>query len=439
MRTFFIVWGGQLVSIVGSSLTGFALSIWVYQQSGSVTMLALVMLAATVPGVVVAPFAGALVDRWDRRRTMLGGDGAAGVATGVVALLLLVGELHLGWIFALVIVGSVANTFQEPAWTASVPMLVPKKHLGRANGLAQTGQAIGHLLAPAIAGALLVLTGLWGVLLVDFITFLVAVGTVGVVRIPNPVRTAVVTSVRGEAADGWRYLRARPGLLALLGVMAAINFEFGFASVLWIPLFLSFTNEVILGSMMSVAGFGMLLGTVVMSAWGGPRRRVAGIVALLSAAGVAIAVTGVRAAVLPVTIGMFFLMFLIPLINGTSQALWQTKVDLDMQGRVFALRRMMAQIAAPAAYLLAGPLADEVFEPLMSGPLADSVGSIIGVGAGRGIGLLFIVMGLVLIATMGATWAMPRVRRLESELPDVLPDDEKAHPAGEVTLEAPRS
>lgn len=422
MRTFFIVWSGQLVSIVGSSLTGFALSIWVYQQSGSVTMLALVMLAATIPGVVIAPFAGALVDRWDRRLVMLGGDGAAGVATGIVALLLVVGELHLGWIFALVIVGSAANAFQEPAWTASVPMLVPKKHLGRANGLAQTGQAVGHLLAPAIAGALLGIVGLWGVLLVDFITFLVAVGTVSAVRIPNPERATAITSVRGEAADGWRYLRARPGLFALLGVMAVINFQFGFASVLWIPLFLSFTNEIVLGSMMSISGFGMLLGTVVMSTWGGPRHRVAGIVILMSMAGLAISVTGIRAAVLPVTIGMFVLMFLIPLINGTSQALWQTKVALDMQGRVFALRRMMAQIAAPAAYLLAGPLADRVFEPWMRGSLADSVGSIIGVGDGRGIGLLFIVMGLSLIVTMGVTWAMPRVRRLEIELPDVVGD-----------------
>ncbi|GBD84454.1 enterobactin exporter EntS [bacterium BMS3Abin02] len=437
MRTFFIVWSGQLVSIVGSSLTGFALSIWVYQQSGSVTMLALVMLAATVPGVLVAPFAGALVDRWDRRLVMLGGDGAAGMATGVVALLLVLGQLHLLWIFALVIVGSVANAFQEPAWTASVPMLVPKKHLGRANGLAQTGQAVGNLLAPAIAGALLGIFGLWGVLLVDFVTFLVAVGTVSAVRIPRPERTAGVRSVQKEAAEGWRYLRARPGLFALLGVMAVINFQFGFASVLFIPLFLSFTNEVILGSMMSIAGFGMLLGTVVMSAWGGPRRRIAGLAILISVAGLALSATGVRAAVLPATIGMSGLFFLVPIVNGTSQALWQTKVHLDMQGRVFALRRMMAQIAAPASYLLAGPLADRVFEPLMRGPLASSVGSVIGVGDGRGIGLLFIVMGLSLSITMGVAYAMPRVRRLESEIPDVV---EEAVPVGEiVTLAAPTS
>jgi MFS family permease len=420
MKTFFVVWTGQVVSIVGSSLTGFGLSIWVYQQTGSVTLLAFVMLAATVPGVIVAPFAGALVDRWDRRLTMMGGDGAAGLATGVVALLLVLGDLHLAWVFVLVIIESLGNAFQEPAWTASIPMLVPKQHLGRANGLAQTGQGIGNLIAPAIAGALLTLVGLWAILLVDFVTFVFAVSTVALVHIPRPKRVTKVTSVRTEAMDGWRFVKERPGLLGLLTVMATLNFEFGFANILFIPLFLSFTTELVFGSVMSIAGLGMVLGTIVMSAWGGPKKRVRGLTLLLSAAGVTIGVVGLRAAVVPAAAGMFALMLLIPIINGTSTTLWQTKVDLDMQGRVFALRRMMGQIAAPASYLLAGPLADKVFEPLMSGPLVDTVGKVIGVGDGRGIGLLFIVMGLLLVITMAIAYAVPRIRLLEVELPDVV-------------------
>lgn len=419
MKTFFVVWGGQLVSIVGSSLTGFALSIWVYQQSGSVTLLALVMLAATVPSIIIAPFAGALVDRWDRRLTMMGGDGAAGIATGLVALLLFMGDLHLAWVFVLVIIGSIGNSFQEPAWTASIPMLVPKQHLGRANGLAQTGQAVGNLLAPAIAGALLTLFGLKAVLLIDFVTFLFAVSTVALVRIPSPVRARAGASVRSEALDGWRYVKARRGLLGLLVVMAALNFEFGFANILFIPLFLSFTNELVLGSVMSIAGVGMLIGTVAMGTWGGPKARIRGLTSLLSVAGLALCLVGLRAAVVPAAAGMFALMLLIPVVNGTSTTLWQMKVDLDMQGRVFALRRMMAMIATPASYLLAGPLADNVFEPLMSGPLAGSVGKVIGVGDGRGIGLLFIVMGLLLVLTMAVAYAIPRIRNLEVELPDV--------------------
>jgi len=338
----------------------------------------------------------------------------------VVALLLVLGDLHLAWVFVLVIIESLGNAFQEPAWTASIPMLVPKQHLGRANGLAQTGQGIGNLIAPAIAGALLTLVGLWAILLVDFVTFVFAVSTVALVHIPRPKRVTKVTSVRTEAMDGWRFVKERPGLLGLLTVMATLNFEFGFANILFIPLFLSFTTELVFGSVMSIAGLGMVLGTIVMSAWGGPKKRVRGLTLLLSAAGVTIGVVGLRAAVVPAAAGMFALMLLIPIINGTSTTLWQTKVDLDMQGRVFALRRMMGQIAAPASYLLAGPLADKVFEPLMSGPLVDTVGKVIGVGDGRGIGLLFIVMGLLLVITMAIAYAVPRIRLLEVELPDVV-------------------
>ncbi len=418
MKTFFVVWAGQLVSIVGSSLTGFALAIWVYQETGSVTMLAMVMVAATVPGIVIAPFAGALVDRWDRRTVMLASDTAAGLATGAVAWLLFTGHLSLGPIYLLVLVGSVAGAFQEPAWTASIPMLVPKRHLGRANGLAQTGQAVGHLVAPLLAGALLVTTGLWGVLLVDFATFIVAVVTVASVRIPRPERTRAIEPVVQEARDGWRYLRVRSGLLGLLVVMSTINFLFGFVNVLFVPLFLSFTNELALGTAFSVAGIGMLLGTLLMGAWGGPRRRVRGMLGLLAAGGVLVAAAGLRAAVVPVTAALFGFMLLIPVINGTSQALWQLKVDLDMQGRVFALRRMFAQAAAPVSYLLAGPLADRVFEPLMSGPLAASVGAVIGTGEGRGIALMFILMGLALSAVAAAGYLYRPIRDLETDLPD---------------------
>jgi MFS family permease len=215
-------------------------------------------------------------------------------------------------------------------------------------------------------------------------------------------------------------VKERAGLLGLLFVMAALNFEFGFANVLFIPLFLSFTNELVFGSVMSIAGLGMLIGTVVMSTWGGPKKRVRGLALLLSITGLAICLIGFRAAVVPAAAGMFAVMLLIPIVNGTSTTLWQLKVDLDMQGRVFALRRMMALIATPVSYLLAGPLADKVFEPLMRGSLAGTVGTVIGVGEGRGIGLLFIVMGLLLVLTMAFAYAMPRIRHLEVDLPDVV-------------------
>jgi len=426
MRTFFVVWIGQLTSVVGSNLTGFGLAIWMYLETDSVTLLALIMLASTLPGVLLGPFAGALVDRWDRRKVMLTGDTSAGIATLVVVFLLLTDQLELWHIYLMATIGSVANSFQEPAYMASVPLMVPKRHLGRANGLVQMGSAIGTLVAPALAGLLVATTGLWGVLLVDVATFAVAVATLVVVRIPRPAEAPGVTdAVWGQIIEGWNWLRARRGLFGFLLVAAGINFLLGFMSVLLIPLFLSFASEVVLGTALSIMGLGMLVGSVVMGIWGGPKRRMRGMLIGIALGGLLVATMGLDDSVLLVTSATFVLMVTVAIVNGTSQALWQVKVPPGLQGRTFSVRRMMAQIAIPVAYLAAGPVADRVFEPLLAvgGGLADSVGSVIGTGPGRGIGFMFILMGLGTFALAVAAYSNASIRNLEEELPDMIPDE----------------
>ncbi len=436
MRTFFVVWIGQLVSVIGSSLTGFGLAIWTFLETDSVTLLALIMLASTLPGILMGPFAGALVDRWDRRKVMLVGDSTAGLATLVVVLLLLTDQLELWHIYLLAMVGSLANSFQEPAYTASVPLLVPKRHLGRANGLVQMGQAIGTLVAPALAGVLVATTGLWGVLLVDVATFAVAVATLAVVRIPRPAAAPSKTeALWGQIIEGWQWLRARRGLFGFLLVVAGINFLLGFMSVLLIPLILSFANEVLLGTALSVMGVGMLAGSVIMGAWGGPKRRMRGMMAGIAVGGLLVAAMGLDDSVLLVTAAAFFLMLSVAIVNGTSQALWQVKVPPELQGRTFSVRRMLAQVAIPISYLSAGPLADGVFEPWLAvgGELAGSVGSIIGTGPGRGIAFMFVVMGFGTLLLAVVAYSTPSIRNLEDELPDMVPDE-----PGEIPVAAAR-
>jgi MFS family permease len=427
-RTFLIVWVGQLVSVTGSSLTGFGLAIWVFQQSDSVTLLAFLTFAATVPGIAITPFAGPLVDRMDRRTVMLLADGSAGAATLVAVALFFTGNLEVWQIYPIAAIGSMANAFQEPAYLASVPLLVPKAHLGRANGMIQLGPAIGTIAAPALAGVLVFTAGIGAVLLVDVITFVVAVVTLWLVRIPRPARS----SDEGDEGEpllrgfrrAWTYLRERPGLYGFLLMAALLNFILGFTSVLYLPLLLSFSNEAAAGGILSVAGVGMLVGSVVMSAWGGPKERVRGMLGFIAVAGVALAITGLRESVTLVAATAFTLMLAVAIVNGTSQALWQVKIALDMQGRVFSVRRMLAQIAAPVSYLLAGPLADSVFEPALAdgGALAGSVGSLLGTGPGRGIGFFFVLMGIGVVMVALAAYARPRIRNLESELPDMVDD-----------------
>ena len=426
MKTFYTVWFGQLISTLGSGLTGFALGVWLYERTGSVTLFALNILAFSLPSVLMAPFVGVMTDRYDRRKIMLVGDIGAGVSTLILFLLLSTDALQTWHIYLATAVGSIFNSFQWPAYMAATTMMVPKEQLGRASGLSQIGQALSQLLSPALAGVLYLSIGLQGVMGIDFATFLFAVLTLLVVRIPRPVLSEKGEESRGsvwsEAKYGWHYIRQRPGLFGLLLWAAVVNFALAFFGPVFLPMLLNMTTVPVVGFASSVIGVGMLLGTLIMSAWGGPKRRVLGIFACGTWLGVCVVLVGLRP-YLPTIIGGAFLgMLVVPIANGASQVLWQTKVEPDIQGRVFAMRRMIGQSIAPIATLMAGPLIDQILEPAMveGGALANSVGRVIGVGAGRGGAVIFIVMGVLVVFASLLAYLHPRVRNIEIEIPDVV-------------------
>ena len=445
MRAFLTIWAGQAVSLLGSSLTSFALGVWVYQRTGSVTRFALIAFFASLPGLLLSPVAGALVDRWDRRRMLILSDSLA-AATSAVLLLLLWDEsrdlLEVWHIYVLTAVASVANALQWPAFTAATTLLVPKRQYGRASGLSQMGLALSQILAPLLGALMLQWVRMRGILIVDLATFGVAVLALLAVRFREPDRapeTGAPRSLLKESAVGWTYLRERPGLLALLLLFAGTNFNVGMLQALISPLILSFASSTALGTVLSIAGVGMLAGTLVMGAWGGPRRRVHGIFAGLLVQGLVLLAGGLQPSVPLVAAAAFVLLFTVPFVGGCSQAIWQAKVPPGLQGRVFAVRRMVALSSMPAAYFLAGPLADRVFEPMLApgGALSGSVGAVIGVGEGRGIGLLFVLLGLLVVAALAIAAGYPRLRQVEDELPDAMPDG--ASPAAGAVLEVQTS
>jgi uncharacterized integral membrane protein len=287
-----------------------------------------------------------------------------------------------------------------------------------------------------LAGVLLGVIQVEGIILVDFVTFLFAVLTLSLVRVPRPETTEEGMAGQGsllrEAAYGWQYIRARPGLLGLLLLFAATNFTSGIVQVLFTPLVLSFTTAAVLGTILSIGGLGFLGGSLTMSAWGGPKTRMYGIYIPLLLQGVVLFVAGFPPQATILATAAFLYFFSHPIINGSSQAIWQSKTAPDVQGRVFAVRRMIAWSSLPLAYLVAGPLADQVFEPLLAngGALASSVGQIIGTGEGRGIGLLYILLGILSIVATVLGSLYPRLRNVETELPDIIiPGD---HSASEV-------
>lgn len=428
MSVFVSIWLGQVISALGSGLTSFALGVWVYQETGSATRFALILFSAAVPSIVLSPLVGTLVDRWNRRWVMIMSDSGAAAATLAIVLLIWTESLEIWHIYIAVGVSSLFRAFQWPAFTASTTLLVAKKNYGRASGMTQMGNAVAQTLAPLTAGLLLVKIHLHGIILTDIATYLCAVIILLLVRIPQPEATAEGTAGKGslgaESTYGWRFIRDRKGLLALLIVGAGFNFAVGFLRVLLTPLVLSFADAPTLGTVLSVAALGLVLGGMLMAIWGGPARRMTGIYGSFLVLGAILFLGGFRANAVLIALAAFVFMFCTQIANACSQAIWQSKVAPDVQGRVFAIRRMIVMSTVPLTYLIAGPLAEYVFEPLLAveGPLAGTVGQILGVGPGRGTGLLFIALGcfILLVGLLGLRYSP--LRNIETELPDAIDD-----------------
>jgi hypothetical protein len=262
--------------------------------------------------------------------------------------------------------------------------------------------------------------------LIDAATFLVGVATLAAAKVPRPPRAAdaeVEPSLWREAATGWQYVRERRPLLALLAVFGFTNFLFGIASIAITPLVLSFTDAAGLGVQMAVGGAGLVVGGIAMSTWGGPPRRIVGVLGFSALAGLALAAHGVAPS-LPLVAAVGFVFFLcVPVINASNDTLWQAKVPNELQGRCFAIQRVLTEAAMPAGFCLAGPLIERVFEPLMAngGALAGSVGQLIGSGDGRGIALLFVVLGGLMTGVAAIAYTVPALRQIEERLPDAAP------------------
>jgi MFS transporter, DHA3 family, macrolide efflux protein len=424
MRTFLIIWAGQLVSSLGSGLTSFAFGVWVYQKSGSTTLFALNILAFTLPGIIFSPLIGSIVDRYDRRWLMILSDMGSGFVTLGIWGLFLSGNLTPWFVLGGSFINATFGSLQWSAHSAATTMLVPKEHLGRASGMVAASDGISTLVAPLLAGALYVSIGLAGIALIDFFTFGVAMFTLLLIRIPHPTvseegRRAGETFWH-KATFGWKYVAARKGLQGLLIYFAGLYFILGLVDPLLQTMLLDLGGPQALGSVLSVMGGGYLVGTLVMSAWGGPRRRSLGILFVGIAQGLVMIIYGITPSVLIIGAAVCLFSLLDPVVGTSSQALWQTKVPPDIQGRVFAVRRMISRSGLAASLLLAGPLEERVFRPLLmeGGALAGSLGRFIGVGPGRGAGFLFMIMGVVFTLFSLAGLLYRPLRRLDLEEPD---------------------
>ena len=427
MRAFTIVCVGQLFSLLGSAMTQFALTIWAYELTGSATALALVAFFSFAPGIILSPFAGALVDRWNRKLVMMLSDLAAGISTIVLLLLYTSDNLQIWHLYAAGAFAGIFGAFQWPAYSAAISTMLPKSQYARASGMLGLTESFAVVLAPALAVALLVVIGIGGVMLIDVITFVFAVAMLLIITIPPPTVTDAGREGKGslisEAGYGFRYIFRRPSLLGLQLMLFFTNLTWTLSSTILAPMLLARTgsSETTLATVQSVGAIGGIVGGLLLSVWGGPKRRVHGVLLSMVLSSILGQILfGVGQTIVVWAVAAFFTHTLMPILNGSNQAIWQAKVAPDVQGRVFAARRMIAQITAPIGMLLAGPLADQVFEPAMqvNGSLAPVFGELVGTGPGAGMALMFVLFGVIRALTALSGYAFPAIRNAEELLPD---------------------
>ena len=344
---------------------------------------------------------------------MMLSDLGAGVSTVATLLLLASGRLELWHLYALALWTGVFSAFQTPAFAAAVPNMVPEKHYARANGMLALAQSGANVLAPALAGVLLALIGIRGVLLIDVVTFSAAVLTLWVVHIPSPrvkVDRSVSQPLLSRLTCGFRYIGSRPPLRTLAVLYVFINVVGAVGLVLLAPLTLarSSGSEVALGTVMAALGAGGVAGGLLVSAWGGPKDRMRGVLAGLFAVSVfGYGLTGLATTPFMATVGAFCITFFLPLMGSSHQAIWQTHVPRDVQGRVFAARQALGQGVMPLVMLGAGPLADA---------LSQSPALLNRFGPEAGMVLLFLATTLLGGLVAAAGWVLPSVRRVEARL-----------------------
>jgi MFS family permease len=399
-RTFVILWATQSVSVMGSQLTFFALTIWMaqvlYARPDQKAELAFALsawaLSFGIPQIFLAPIAGAWADRHDRKLTMMGADTLSGVVNLILLGLVVTGTLQLWMLLALAVVQAAANSFHYSAFDTSYAMIVPEAQLPRANGMMQTIWSLSGIVSPALAAFIVSLPGLarQGFLPevfagplrgfndgtpiaigLDAFTFFVAAGVLAFLAVPSPKRSELAAegakkpSLWADIRLGATYIWHRRPLLWLLATFTVINFA-GAPTEVFLPLLLKFnlaqswqslgfTFESAMALLASAAAVGGVAGGLFISTWGGlKRRRVYGVVVPVLLAGALQIAFGLSHLLYLSVASLLLVAGLGPIMNAHSQTIWQTQTPRELQGRVFAVRRLIAQFSSPLSVFVAG-------------------------------------------------------------------------------------
>jgi MFS family permease len=426
LRPFITIWIGQLISILGSEITDFAVTIWAWEITGKATPLSLILLFAKVPSIIAATFAGTIVDRYNRKFLMFFGDTASCLSTIFLLILLLTNRLEIWHLYLTATINGLFGYFQDLAYSSSLSLLVPKQHYSRATVLNDYVSGFGaNILAPALAGALYYLIGLSGIMAIDLITFCIAIYLLSLVKIPQPVSknsSPENNNLWSNLTFGFRYIIKHKSLLMMVIFLIIFYFIDRIISGIESPMILarSGNNTAIFASVHTATAIGGTIGGILISIWGGFKRRIHGVLLgtiLTFTSAIAFGMSNTPSLWLITT---FFAALFWPIIGSSENAIWMDKIPSDIQGRVFAARFLMTQLPLPIALGITGILADRLFEPAMmsGGSLAPFLGDLFGTGLGSGMAVQYTFFAFFGVILGLSGYAFHQLRNIETIIPD---------------------
>lgn len=422
IRLFYFLLFGQSLSVLGSTLTNFALGVWAYKTGGSVTDFTLIAIAATLPGILLGPFIGSMIDRFDRKWVLFFAQLGSASVIFALAALYWSDALQVWHIIMVVPIASLCGAVLQIGFSAVVGTLVPPDKLSRANGMLGLVFGVVQLGSPLLAGMALDQLGLKGIFAIDLVSYVIGLLTLLVISLPRVARKEkeTKTSLWQEVVEGYQFLKSKPGVLGGLYLFTLIWFNVSAVQVLMLPLVLSVGTSTDLGFIQSMAGVGTLIGGLLMVAWKGPERKVFGILVPSVVIACLLIVMPIRPDVGWLAGCAVLIMMAAPIATVCSQTLWQRKVPLHFHGRAFSLRKSIMKAAQPLAFLSAGVLADHVFNPMMmEGTMVSRLlGPVWGVGEGRGVALMISLFGAISLIMVIVAWLTPTIRRGDIDLPD---------------------
>ncbi|RPJ09175.1 MAG: amino acid adenylation domain-containing protein [Spirochaetaceae bacterium] len=421
IRSFIAIALGQFVSMFGSSLSGFALGIYILQLKGSILDFSLVLLFNRLPQILIMPVVGWVVDKYDRRKLMLVSDLFVALRIAILLVLITNNSLELWHVFVTTTLGSIARAFRNNAYVAAVPQLVPKRYLANANGFVQLTNNTGDILAPLCAGFFLTFMTIHTIMIIDLVTFGVAFLPLLIIKFPNRMIRQIEESIGKAIAGGFKFIVKRKSMIIMVVYFFIANIFLGIGTTLLTPLVLSFSDPTILWIITSFTGVGTIAGALLVSLWGGMKRRAEGMIGFNIMIGLGYVMMGIAPHPIFPIIGVLLFRIGLTLVVVHWQSIIQVKVGWELQGRVFAMNELLARISTPLGIFLGGFLTEFYLEPFMSGTseLARTLGTLIGSGPGRGIALLLIIVGLGrgLMGYLGLK--IKSFRYMEDKLPDI--------------------